>query len=145
MGGSHAKNLDFAPVSPLSYARAAVENGLSMVFYTEDVEDEERLVDFVSRFIRCMLKYEEVHRRPVLLIVEEAQEYAPEKPSGRVAPSWVYQRMTKAFKDCFLQGRKLARFSGGRLAEASGSELHSKAAGEPHTLREVLAPGRRIS
>ncbi len=107
VGGPHAKDLDFAPVSPSSYARAVVENRLSTVFYTEDVEDEGRLVDFVSRFIRCVLKYEELRRRPVLLIVEEAQEYAPARPSGRAAPPWVYQRMTKAFKDCFLQGRKL--------------------------------------
>ncbi|MEM2688202.1 MAG: DUF87 domain-containing protein [Thermoproteota archaeon] len=107
IGGPHARDLDFVPVSPPSYARMVVEKGLSMIFYTEDVEDEEKLVDFTSRFIRCVLKYEELHRRPVLLVIEESQEYAPSRPSGRTAPPWVYQRMIKAFKDCFLQGRKL--------------------------------------
>ena len=107
IGGPVGKDLDFAPLSPSSYARAVVESGLSMIFYTQDVEDEERLVDFVSRFIHYLLKYEELHRRPVVLIIEEAQEYATARPSGRVAPPWVYQRMVKAFKDCFLQGRKL--------------------------------------
>ncbi|MEM2778309.1 MAG: DUF87 domain-containing protein [Candidatus Jordarchaeales archaeon] len=107
VGGPHMKDLDFAPVSPSSYAKAVVEKGLSMVFYTEDVEDEEKLVDFVSRFIRYTLKYEELYHRPILLIVEEAQEFAPVRASGRSAPPWVYQRMIKAFKDCFLQGRKL--------------------------------------
>jgi len=107
VGGPYEKDLDFMPVSPSSYAKAVVQNGLSAVFYTEDVEDEERLVDFVSRFIRHMLKYEEVHHRPILLVLEEAQDYAPARASGRAAPPWVYQRMVKAFKDCFLQGRKL--------------------------------------
>lgn len=107
VSGPVGKDLDFTPVSPASYAKAVVESGLSMIFYTEDVEDEEKLVDFVCRFIRCLLNYEELHRRPVLLIVEEAQEYAPSRPSGRAAPPWVYQRMVKGFKDCFLQGRKL--------------------------------------
>ncbi|MEM3646973.1 MAG: ATP-binding protein, partial [Thermofilum sp.] len=58
VGGPYMKELDFAPVSPSSYAKAVVESGLSMVFYTEDVEDEEKLVDFTSRFIRYLLKYE---------------------------------------------------------------------------------------
>jgi len=107
VGGPYEKDMDFMPVSPSSYAKAVVESGLSTVFYTEDVDDEEKLVDFVSRFIRYVLKYEEVHKRPILLIVEEAQEYAPAKAAGRAAPPWVYQRMIKAFKDCFLQGRKL--------------------------------------
>jgi len=107
VGGPFERDLDFIPSSPSSYARAVVEGGASMIFYTEDVEDEEKLVDFTSRFIRSLLKHEEVHRRPVLLILEEAQEYATSRVSGRAVPSWVYARMIKAFKDCFLQGRKL--------------------------------------
>jgi len=107
VGGPFGRDVDFVPSSPSSYARAVAEGGLSMVFYTEDVEDEERLVDFASRFIRSLLKHEEAHKRPILLILEEAQEYAPSRVSGRAVPSWVYARMIKAFKDCFLQGRKL--------------------------------------
>jgi len=107
VGGPFGRDLEFTPSSPSSYARAVAEGGLSTVFYTEDVEDEERLVDFASRFIRSLLKYEEAHKRPILLILEEAQEYVPSRVSGRAVPSWVYARMIKAFKDCFLQGRKL--------------------------------------
>lgn len=50
---------------------------------------------------------EEMYKRPVLLILEEAQEYIATRSSGRIAPPWVYQRMVRAFRDCFLQGRKL--------------------------------------
>jgi hypothetical protein len=107
VGGPFEKDMDFLPSSPATYAKAVVEGGISMVFYTEDVDDEERLVGFTSNFIKHLLKYEEIHKRPVLLILEEAQEYAPSKPSGRAVPSWTYSRMIKAFKDCFLQGRKL--------------------------------------
>jgi len=107
VGGPFAKDLDFIATSPATYARAVVDKGISMVFYTTDEEDEEKLIDFTSKFMRYLLKYQEVRKRPVLIILEEVQEYAPKSPSGHVAPSWVYSRMIKAFKDGFLQGRKL--------------------------------------
>jgi hypothetical protein len=107
VGGVHAKDIEFALTSPSLYAKAVVEEGISMIFYTSSVEDEQKLIDWVSRFISLVLKYQEQHRRPLLLILEEAQEYAPRSASGHVAPPWVYNRMIKAFKDCFTQGRKL--------------------------------------
>jgi hypothetical protein len=107
VGGVHAKDMEFALTSPSIYAKAVVEDGMSMVFYTSAAEDEEKLINWVSRFIRHVLNYQERHKRPLLLILEEAQEYAPRSPSGHVAPPWVYNRMIKAFKDCFTQGRKL--------------------------------------
>jgi hypothetical protein len=107
VGGPYAKDMDFIPSSPSAYAKAVSEDGLSLVFYTTDVESEEKLVDFASRFMHYLLKYQEVNRRPVMLILEESQDYIPKSPSGHAAPSWVYMRMTKAFKDGFLQGRKL--------------------------------------
>jgi ATP:corrinoid adenosyltransferase len=107
VGGAYAKDMDFIPSSPSAYAKAVSEDGLSLVFYTTDVESEEKLVDFASRFMHYLLKYQEVNRRPVMLVLEESQDYIPKSPSGHAAPSWVYMRMTKAFKDGFLQGRKL--------------------------------------
>jgi len=107
VGGVHAKDMEFALTSPSVYAKAVVEDGVSMIFYTSAAEDEEKLISWVSRFIRHILNYQEHHKRPLLLILEEAQEYAPRSASGHVAPPWVYSRMIKAFKDCFTQGRKL--------------------------------------
>jgi len=107
VGGVHAKDMEFALTSPSIYAKAVVEDGMSMIFYTSAAEDEEKLINWVQRFIRHVLNYQEHHKRPILLILEEAQEYAPRSPSGHVAPPWVYNRMVKAFKDCFTQGRKL--------------------------------------
>ena len=106
-GGPYERDAEFVPACPKAYARALVEDGLSMVFYTTDAEDEERLVQFATRFVHHVLKLNEEERRPIMLILEECQEFAPRSPSGRVAPPWVYNRMVKAFKDCFLQGRKL--------------------------------------
>jgi hypothetical protein len=107
VGGVHGKDIEFALTSPSIYAKAVVEDGISMIFYTSDVEDEEKLINWVSRFIRHILNYQERHKRPLLLILEEAHDYAPRSASGHIAPPWVFNRMIKAFKDCFTQGRKL--------------------------------------
>jgi hypothetical protein len=107
VGGVHTKDMEFTLTSPSIYAKAVVEDGVSMIFYTSAAEDEEKLINWTSRFIKYILKYQERHRRPLLLILEEAQEYAPRTTSGHIAPPWVYNRMIKAFKDCFAQGRKL--------------------------------------
>jgi len=106
VGGVHAKDMEFALTSPSVYAKAVVQDGISMIFYTSDAE-EEKLIDWVSRFIQQILSLEERHKRPLLLILEEAHEYTPKSPSGHIAPPWIYNRMIKAFKDCFSQGRKL--------------------------------------
>ena len=107
VGGVHAKDIDFALTSPSIYAKAVVEDGISMIFYTSAVENEEKLIDFVSKFIRYLLKYQERHKRPLLLILEDAEDYTPKSASGHIAPPWIYNRMIKAFKDCYTQGRKL--------------------------------------
>jgi len=107
LGGPYAKDMDFIPSSPSAYAKAVSEDGLSLVFYTTDVESEEKLVDFTSRFMRHLLQHQEVNKRPVMVILEEAQDLIPKSPSGHAVPSWIYMRMIKAFKDGFLQGRKL--------------------------------------
>jgi hypothetical protein len=107
VGGVHAKDMDFVLTKPSMYAKAVVHDGISMVFYTSAAESEEKLVDWGSRFIQHLLTYQETHKRPLLLILEEAQEYAPRSASGHVAPPWVYNKMIKAFKDCFTQGHKL--------------------------------------
>lgn len=88
------------------YAEAIVKNGISIIFNTGDLE-EEQLIKFAEGLIRWILKLEETTRRPLMLVIEESQEYAPRTAEGRIAPPWVYKRMVKQFKDCFTQGRKL--------------------------------------
>jgi len=107
IGGPHAQDLPLVESQPKLYAHAVIEQGISMIFYTRDIEDEEQLVEFVRVFIHEMMTLEELHHRPVLLILEETHEYAPKTSRGHVAPPWVYSRMTKVLKDCFTQGRKL--------------------------------------
>lgn len=107
VGGVHAKDVDFALTAPLTYAKAVVENGISMIFYTSDVEDEGKLVDWVARFLHAIMKLQETHHRPLMILPEESQEYLPNSTAGHIAPPWVYNRMIKAFKDCSTQGRKL--------------------------------------
>jgi len=69
VGGVYAKDMEFALTSPRIYAKAVVEDGISMSFYTSGVEDEEKLVDFVSRFIRYLMRYQEKHKRPLMLFL----------------------------------------------------------------------------
>ncbi|MDH7478079.1 MAG: DUF87 domain-containing protein [Candidatus Bathyarchaeota archaeon] len=106
VGGVHVKDMEFVLTSPSIYAKAVVEDGISMIFYTSGL-DEEKLVDWVSRFIEHTLTLQEKHKRPLLLILEEAHEYAPRSPSGHIARPWIYNRMVKSVKDVFTQGRKL--------------------------------------
>ena len=107
VGGVHAKDMEFALTSPALYARAVVEDGVSMCFYTSAVESEEKLVDFVARFIGYLMRFQEKHKRPLMVLLEDAEDYIPKSASGHVAPPWVYNRMVKRFKDLFSQGRKL--------------------------------------
>lgn len=107
VGGPFNQDVPLVASEPRLYAEAVVEQGISMVFYTGDVEDEEELVKFIYRFINRLLRLQEEYHRPILLVVEETQEYAPRTTSGHIAPPWVYSRMIKALKDCFTQGRKL--------------------------------------
>ena len=106
-GGPYSKDLDFVPSSPATYAKAVVENGVSLIFYTSDVEDEDKLIDFVSKFLRYLLKYNEVVKRPIMLLTEETEEYTPMSTKGRVSPPWVFSRMIRQFKTAQRDARKL--------------------------------------
>lgn len=107
VGGPFNQDVPLVESEPTLYADVVVEQGVSMVFYTGDIEDEEDLVKFVYRFVNRLLRLQEKIHRPILLVIEETQEYAPRTATGRIAPPWVYNRMIKALKDCFVQGRKL--------------------------------------
>lgn len=106
-GGPYAKDIDFVPSSPATYAKAVVDQGVSIIFYTTDVEDETKLIEFISRFLYYLLKYNEIQKRPIMLLVEETQEYAPSSTKGRVSPPWVFSRMIKALKTASIDARKL--------------------------------------
>jgi hypothetical protein len=106
VGGVHAKDIDFALTKPKMYAKHVVEDGISMIFYTAG-RDEQKLVSWVSRFIEHLLTLQETHHRPLLIILEEAQDYVPKNASGHVAPPWVFNQMVRSFTKCFTEGRKL--------------------------------------
>ena len=106
-GGPYGKDLEFVPSSPATYAKAVVTQGVSIIFYTSDVEDETKLIEFVSKFIYYLLKYNEVAKRPIMLITEETEEYAPFNTKGRVSPPWVFSRMIRQFKTASRDARKL--------------------------------------
>ncbi len=107
VGGVYNKDIDFVPLKPKSYAKAVVEDGISMIFYTTDVDDERKLIEFISAFLKHLLRLNELHKRPILIIVEEAHEYAPRTVRGHESPPWVFARMTRAFKVTSREGRKL--------------------------------------
>jgi len=106
-GGPYGKDIDFVPSSPATYAKAVVEQGVSIIFYTTDVEDEKKLVEFISRFLYYLLKYNEVVRRPIMVITEETEEYAPLSTKGRASPPWVFSTMIRQFRILERDARKL--------------------------------------
>lgn len=107
VGGPYLQDIPLIHEEAKLYAEAVVKDGISMVLYTGDIEEEDKLVAFAESFVRNILRLEETVKRPVLLVLEETQEYAPRSSQGHIAPPWVYNRMIKQFKDCFTQGRKL--------------------------------------
>ena len=107
IGGPFNQDVPFAASHPKLYADAVVEQGISMIFYTPDVDDEEKLINFVDKFLDYVMKAEEVKHRPLMVILEEAHEYASRSPAGHVAPPWVFNRMVKRCKDLWTGGRKL--------------------------------------
>jgi hypothetical protein len=107
VGGPYLQDVPFVTSEPKLYAEAVVNDGISMVFYTADAEDEEHLINFAQRFINHLLKLQETVKRPVMILLEEAQEYAPLQTKGHLATPWVLARMIKAFSDCYQHGRKL--------------------------------------
>lgn len=106
-GGPYGKDIDFVASSPATYAKAVVEEGVSIIFYTSDVEDETKLVEFISRFLYYLLKYNEVARRPIMVLTEETEEYAPMSTRGRASPPWVFSRMIRQFRVLERDARKL--------------------------------------
>jgi len=104
-GGPYA-DVPLVPSQYRLYAEAVAKNGISIIFNTGDLEEEE-LVNFAEGFIKWVLKLEETIRRPIMLVIEESQEYCPKTAEGHILPPWTYKRMIKQFKDCFTQGRKL--------------------------------------
>lgn len=107
VAGGPFQDIPLSTRHPKLYAEAIIKNGLSTIFNTGEVEEEEQLVNFAERFILHLLKLEETVRRPILLVLEESQTYCPLSSKGHICPPWTYNRMTRQFKECFSQGRKL--------------------------------------
>ena len=107
IGGPHSQDLPLIVSEPKLYAKAIIEQGISMIFYTRDVENEEDLVKFVYKFTNEIMALQQIYKRPLLFVLEEAHEYAPQTPKGHIAPPWVYNIMIKVLTDIHTQGRKL--------------------------------------
>ena len=106
-GGPYNQDVPFVAAHPKLYAEAVVEHGISLVFYTADVPEEEKLINFVDRFLDHIMRLQEKKHRPLMIVAEEAHEYAPLSPKGRTSPPWVFNRMVKRCKDIWTGGRKL--------------------------------------
>ena len=106
VGGPLNQDIPFTASHPKLYADA-VSSGISMVFYTGDAPDEEHLVSFAERFLEYVMKQQEVEKRPLMIVFEEAHQYAPSQTKGHTAPPWVFARMVKKIQDCYTDGRKL--------------------------------------
>lgn len=67
-----------------------------MIIYSSAAEDEEKLINWVSRFTCHILNYQKCHKGSLLLILKEAcartQEYAPRFASDHMAPR-LYDRV----------------------------------------------------
>jgi len=106
IGGPYLADVPFSTSHPKLYADAVVQQGISMIFYTGG-QDEEKVVAFAEKFIGYLLTLEETYHRPIMLVLEEAQEYVPAKLKGHAVPPWTLAKMVKQFTDCSRQGRKL--------------------------------------
>lgn len=88
------------------YAEAIVSHGISTVFDFSDTEDRD-LVAFAAELLARIFTLENVTRRPILFVVEEASEYAPFNTKGKMVEPWVYERMTSRILKFATQGRPL--------------------------------------
>lgn len=88
------------------YAEAIVSNGVSMVFDFAETEDRD-LVAFAAELLARVFTLENVTRRPILLVIEEASEYTPFNTKGKMVEPWIYERMTSRVLKFATQGRAL--------------------------------------
>lgn len=88
------------------YAHAIVHQGVSIAFDFCDTEDKD-LVRFAAELLARIFTLQNVVRRPILLVVEEASEYTPLSTKGRLVEPWIYERMTSRVTKFATQGRAL--------------------------------------
>jgi len=109
VGGPHIQDIPFTASHPALYADAVVDSGISLVFYTADAPSIDRLVEFVSGFLKHLMRGLEKRKRPVLVVLEEANRYCPlstkNHPEG--AAPWVLGRMIGTVIEMFRDARKL--------------------------------------
>ena len=101
VGGPRYPDMPFIPSHPELYAKAVVHDRISMVFTTTGIE-EELLVHFIDQFFKCLIQEEAEALLPVMVVLEEAHDYAPLKPQGK---DWT--QMIRRCKELWTRGRKL--------------------------------------
>jgi hypothetical protein len=88
------------------YADAIVHNGVSMIFDFSDIEEKE-LVRFAAELLARIFTLENIVRRPLLLVIEEAADYVPFSTKGKLVEPWVYDRMKGRIVKIATKGRPL--------------------------------------
>lgn len=109
VGGTHIPDIPFTALHPKLYADAVVQSGISLIFYTSDAPSIDKLIDFVAKFLDYLMKGLEKTKRPILVLLEEANRYAPlstrNHPEG--AAPWVLGRMIGKLLEMYRDARKL--------------------------------------
>lgn len=88
------------------YAEAIVNDGVSMVFDFSETEEQD-LVRFAAELLARIFTLQNVVRRPLLLLIEEAVDYTPFSTKGKLVEPWIYDRMKGRIVKIATQGRPL--------------------------------------
>jgi len=104
--GGPFKDMPIAIKQARVYAEAIVKNGVSMVFDFSDTEERD-LVRFAAEPLARIFTLQNVVRRPLLLVIEEAADYCPFRTTGKLVEPWVYDRMKGRIVKIATQGRPL--------------------------------------
>jgi len=70
VGGPRLQDIPFTASHPRLYADAVVESGISLVFYTPDAPNIDKLVEFMSGFLDHLMKGLERERYTALMLSE---------------------------------------------------------------------------
>lgn len=106
VAGGPFQDIPIATAQARVYAEAIVNNGVSMVF--DFVETEEKdLVRFAAELLARIFTLQNVVRRPLLLLIEEASDYTPLSARGKLVEPWIYDRMKSRIVKIATQGRPL--------------------------------------
>jgi len=106
VAGGPFQDIPIATQMARVYAEAIVNDGVSMVFDFSETEEQD-LVRFAAELLARIFTLQNVVRRPLLLLVEEAADYTPFSTKGKLVEPWIYDRMKGRIVKIATQGRPL--------------------------------------